>query len=511
MVATAISGMISQINPTNTTYGHWLFDTGASNHICNNVNLFTRYESNNKNILPCITTANGIVSPSGKGEVTLRVSKKDGSSHSVVLKDVIHLPTSPINLFSGTAITNYALYYCGKTNTIRYNNNDEEGLALTRSHNLLYIKLSTERLERQQHQQAFPAVIKPTMNVWHRRLGHLGYENVKKTATMTTGMELDEREDTAEFCKPCIMSKSMRTVSRKPQERATNTFDLIHLDVLGPITPMGYNGHRWALFLTDDYARYRWGYTFKEKGEAYSTIVNFITMAHTQYNKTIKRFRMDGGKEFGGAKLLNILIKKGIRLEVTAPYTLEQDGVAERFNRTLLEKVRSLVEDKSIPQTLWPEFLIGMIHIINRTATTTVHQMTPFQAFESNNKGTTCTPPSISHLRVLGCKAYVHIQKERKVIRAKLNPRAEQGTLVGSEGTSIYRIWLPNRNGITRSSTVVFDESDTPITPEDASPTELHIDPPIPGEINRGRIQEINTESEDRGVEEEEEENSLQQ
>jgi transposase InsO family protein len=510
MVATAISGMISQINPTNTMYGHWLFDTGASNHICNNVNLFTSYEPN-KNTLPCITTANGIVSPSGKGEVKLRVSKEDGSSHNIVLKDVIHLPSSPINLFSGTAINKYALYYCGKTNTIRYNNNDKEGLALTRSNNLLYIKLGDEGLERQQDQQAFPAIIKPTLSVWHRRLGHLGYENVKRTATMTTGIELDEREDTPEFCRPCVMSKSMRTVSRKPQERATNTFDLIHLDVLGPITPIGYNGHRWALFLTDDHARYRWGYTFKEKGEAYSTIVNFITMAQTQYNKTIRRFRMDGGKEFGGTKLLNILINKGIQLEVTAPYTPEQDGVAERFNRTLLEKVRSLVEDKSIPQTLWPEFLIGMIHIINRTATTTVHQMTPFQAFESSNKGTNCPPPSISHLRVLGCKAYVHIQKERRVSGEKLNPRAEQGTLVGFEGTSIYRIWLPNRNGITRSSTVVFDESDTPTTPEDANPTELHIEPPIPEEINSERIQQTNTEPEDRGVEEEEEENSLQQ
>jgi hypothetical protein len=231
---------------------------------------------------------------------------------------------------------------------------------------------------------------------------------------------------------------------------------MVHVDVIGPLTPRGFNGTSWVIIFTDDHSRARWMYTFATKGEAFAHIVKFVEMVETQYEKKIKIFRLDGGTEYGGAKLIAYLDARGTLLEPTVPYTPEQDGVAERSNRTLSERARTLCEDRGISLDLWPELLQGMIHVINRTATSAVN---PLQAFNQDLYGES-NLPSVAHLRVLGCTAYVHIQKQRRVASQKFGPRAEEGILVGYEGSSIYRVWIPSRGAIVRSSTVVFDESD---------------------------------------------------
>ena len=171
---------------------------------------------------------------------------------------------------------------------------------------------------------------KPTIETWHRRFGHLGYDNVLKTVLQTTGIKLRdvEMQKPGTACRSCILSKSQRTVSRKLQTRAKHAFDTIHTNVIGPITPKGYNGTLWAAMFTDDFSHCRWVYSFKQKVEACATTMNFIKYVKTQHNRDIKVLRMDNGNEYGGGKLLEFLKQKGIRQEATAPYTPEQDGVA---------------------------------------------------------------------------------------------------------------------------------------------------------------------------------------
>jgi hypothetical protein len=176
-------------------------------------------------------------------------------------------------------------------------------------------------------------------------------------------------------------------------------------------------------------------------------------------------FRLDGGSEYGGQKLLNFLQGRGIRLEPSVPYTPEQNGVSERSNRTIFEKLRSILHDTKAPKNLWPEIIQGIIHVTNRSATAALIDKTPYEALAEDidrRLNPNATPisfkPSIEHLKVLGCCAIVHIQKQRRTISEKAEPRAEEGILVGFEGTKIYRVWIPGRRGITRTSTVTFDE-----------------------------------------------------
>ena len=127
--------------------------------------------------------------------------------------------------------------------------------------------------------------------------------------------------------------------------------------------------------------------------------------------------------------------------EITTPYTPEQNGVAERTNRTIFSKVRSAIEDSNLPPELWPEILLGAIHVTNRIATSSLDKMTPAEAFKRQVQlGLQDADylPDISHLYVLGCKVYMNIPKERRVKSAKLAPHAEEGYLVGFEGSKIY-------------------------------------------------------------------------
>jgi hypothetical protein len=442
--------------------GRWVVDTGANRHACNDRSLFESMDPIQR--LPEVITAGGIVLPSGVGTVRLKIP---GNEKSLVLTDVLYMPSFPVNLFSGVILYTSGGSICGKTSTLK-DRLDEVICKIDISAEGLFLEAGS----------FYTAFSRPTIfyasqdeqRLWHRRLSHLGYQNVRKTASMTKGMpdfNQSPLESMHPLCHTCKISKSVRTISQESQQRAQHAFDVIHTDVVGPINPIGRNGHKWAVMYTDDATRVRWIKTFKYKREAYKHTITFVLYVKTQYDANIKMIRLDGGNEYGGQKLLDFLEEHGIRLEPTVPYTPEQNGVSERSNRLIFEKLRSILYDSKAPKNLWPEFLHGIVHVTNRTATTSLDNITPYEALAKDadrrlnpNAPSMLYKPFIGHLRVLGCRAFVHIHKERRIVSEKGEPRAEEGILVGFEGSKIYRVWIPGRRGITRTSTVTFDEGE---------------------------------------------------
>lgn len=173
------------------------------------------------------------------------------------------------------------------------------------------------------------------------------------------------------------------------------------------------------------------------KGGAFENVKNFAIETRTQYDLTIKKFILDRGMEFGGSKLSNLMTEMGTRLEITTLYLSYQNRGSERSNCVILDKLRTVMADQVIPEFLWPELIRAVAHITNRTANC-VFQKTPFKMFMDHIHPMDDNKPSIAHFRVLGCKAYIHIPKEKRAHAAKISLRAEVGILVGYEGTSIY-------------------------------------------------------------------------
>ncbi len=384
-----------------------------------------------------------------------------------------YLPSLLINLFSGTYIRELGFYVCGKTDAIRTFDLDHEIASIDVVGRHLFLR--QKHLHSPSNSPIISAPAKRSkrgkkldIHRWHRRLGHPSLKTVKQTSNITEGIDLDSGEEDVDLiCRPCNMGKAIRTVSRDPQDRPLTPFTELHVDPVGPVSPKGFNGHIHGLMATCACTRARFAYTYKVKEETHTYLTNLIVGIKNYYNVDVKVVRLDGGTEFGGQKWIDFITKRGIQQQPTVPYTPEQDGVSERGFRTVFERARAVAIDQGIPKNLWPELFRGVVYILNRTATSTLKDVTPIEAVNSLLFGDN-RRPSMDHLRVLGSKAYVHIPKQRRVQSDKLGDRAVKGILVGFEGNHIYRVYIPGRRGgIVRTSTIEVDEgNDLPDYPD---------------------------------------------
>ena len=179
-------------------------------------------------------------------------------------------------------------------------------------------------------------------------MGHLGEDYVRKLAKIVDGMGIKSRT-TVGVCEACLEGKQHRQPSHQPVTRAKEPLELIHSDLYGPIDPTTYGGTNYYLLFTDDFTRMTHIYPLKKKSSA-SVLEKFKKYkpeVEKQTGKLIKCLRTDGGREY--EKWMGIHLKgSGIIHETTAPYSPDQNGVAERANRTIMERVKAIIADAKL-------------------------------------------------------------------------------------------------------------------------------------------------------------------
>ncbi|XP_063049961.1 uncharacterized protein LOC134444635 [Engraulis encrasicolus] len=186
-------------------------------------------------------------------------------------------------------------------------------------------------------------------------------------------------------------------------------------------------------------------YVLKHKDEVFNKFVQWKAEVETYSGRKLKVLRTDNGGEYTSKEFDAFLKTEGVRHELTVPKTPEQNGVAERMNRTLVETVRSMLADAKLPQKFWAEALATAVYLRNRSPTKAVADMTPYEAW------------TVSHLRVFGCDAYAHIPKDE---RKKLDPKARKCILLGyGTETKGYRLYDTKQTKVFYSRDVVFNES----------------------------------------------------
>jgi hypothetical protein len=211
--------------------------------------------------------------------------------------------------------------------------------------------------------------------------------------------------------------------------------ELIHADICGPI----------ILLFIDDY-RKAWVYFLVEKVEAFNSFKCFKTMVEEETGLFV--IRTDRGGEFNSNEFNDFCKQSGIKRQLTTTYTPRQNGVAQRKNRTVMNMVRSMLSDKNIPKTFWPEAVNWTIYVLNRCPTLAVKDVTP-EAWSG-------VKPSVDHFRVFGCIAHVHVPEER---RTKLDNRSTTCVLLGvSEESKGYRLFDPVAKRVVVSRDVIFEE-----------------------------------------------------
>ena len=161
-------------------------------------------------------------------------------------------------------------------------------------------------------------------------------------------------------------------------------------------------------------------------------------------------------------RIYSYLTKEGIKHELTIPHTPQQNGVAERLNRTLVEGVRTMLADSNLPHRFWAEALSTMVYLRNRCPTKALNGVTPHEAWSG-------CKPDVSHLRVFGCRAYAHVPKME---RQKLEPKTRKCVMLGY-GTQQkgYRLYDLQWSRVIHSRDVVFDETSM-------AGTQMQVEPP---------------------------------
>ncbi|KAL0416653.1 UNVERIFIED_CONTAM: Retrovirus-related Pol polyprotein from transposon TNT 1-94 [Sesamum latifolium] len=283
-----------------------------------------------------------------------------------------------------------------------------------------------------------------------RRYGHLSYKGLRTLLNKEMVRGLPQLSTSNVTCSDCINGKQHRDpISKKSNWRASQKLELIHADICGPITPISNNNKRYILLFIDDYSRKAWVHFLTEKSEAFNSFKCFKTIVEKETGLSIKCLRTNRGGEFNSNESNEFCLENGIKRQLTTAYMPQQNGVAERKNRTTMNMVRSMLSDKSIPKTFWPEAVNWSIYILNRCPTLAVKDVTPEEAWSGLKL-------SVEHFRVFGCIAHVHMPEAG---RTKLDNRSNTCVLLGvSKESKGYRLFDPIAKRIIVSRDVIFEE-----------------------------------------------------
>ncbi|KAK1696173.1 hypothetical protein QYE76_012870 [Lolium multiflorum] len=228
--------------------------------------------------------------------------------------------------------------------------------------------------------------------------------------------------------------------------------ELLHVDLFGPVTHASLGAKKHCLVIVDDYSRYTWVYFLKTKDETQQIFIDFATEVQRQHNLLIMAIRSDNGSEFKNYTLNDFLSDEGIRHQYSAAYTPQQNGVAERKNRTLMDMARSMMAEYKSRYNFWAEAISTACHSSNRLYLRKGLNKTPYEILTGNK-------PNISYFKVFGCKCFYKIKGVRL---SKFAPKALEGIFVGYGAEShTYRVFDIASGIIIESCSVRFEENDS--------------------------------------------------
>ena len=233
--------------------------------------------------------------------------------------------------------------------------------------------------------------------MWHRHLGHPNSDVLRTLFNYgLLGNKACSSIDLSFDCTSCKLGKSKVLPFPYHASRASRCFELIHSDVWG-IAPVVFHAHyKYFVTFIDDFSRFTWVYFLRAKGKVFSVFQRFLALLETQFSASIKVLRSDFGDEYMSNEFKVFLQSKGIISQRSCPSTPQQNGVVERKNRHLLDVVRTLLLESSVPSCFWCEALSTAVHLINHLPSPTTNHVSPFSKLFDHS-------PLYYDLRTFGC------------------------------------------------------------------------------------------------------------
>lgn len=289
------------------------------------------------------------------------------------------------------------------------------------------------------------------LDLWHRKLEHMNTHGLTRlvNADVVRGIP-DLEKHTETVCGACSQGKQIKIQHKQISEiHSTKILELVHMDLMGPISPESIAGKKYIFVLVDDYSRYTWVDFQRNKSDALESF-RILALQLKQSKGGIIQIKSDHGGEFQSKDFDEFCESQGIRHQYSAPRTPQQNGVVERKNRTLQEMARAMLCGNSVLSHFWAEAVNTACYVINIVYVRPNTKSTPYEIF----KGKT---PNLSHMHVFGCLCYILNDKEHL---RKFDAKSDVGMFLGyATNSSAFRIFNQRTKFIGESVNVVFDDS----------------------------------------------------
>ncbi|GJZ02717.1 putative RNA-directed DNA polymerase [Tanacetum coccineum] len=416
----------------------WILDSGATCHVATRKEYFSSYTPGDFGVVRMGNT--GLSRIAGIGDICLKFD----TGMELVLHNVKHVPDMRLNIIS-----------TGLLDEDGYHNSSGNGLWKVTLGSLIVARGKRESKLYMTHPKISKSIVNAIDNddmteLWHKRLGHMsekGMSILSKKNVLSGVHDINLKK-----CSHCLAGKQTRRAFKsRPSFRTENILDLVHSDVCGPMKTKTLGGCSYFVTFIDDHSRKVWVYTLKTKDQVLDVFKQFHALVERQTGKKLKCIRSDNGGEYIGP-FDAYCREHGIQHQKTPPKTPQLNGLAERMNRTLVERVRCLLSHAGLPASFWGEALNTAVHVINLTPCVPLRFDVPDRVWSGKDV-------SYHHLRVFGCKASVHIPKDE---RSKLDVKNKPCVFLGYGQDELgYRLYDPVQKKLVRSRDVEFDEDQT--------------------------------------------------
>ena len=405
--------------------GHWIIDSGALRHMTYDKTYLEDYqEFHDKEF---VTLGDGkTVHSHGKGNVKLQLNQ----GRTGTLKDVLYVPKLSCNLLSVGRAADQNMTVKFDQDKCYFKDSNGQMVATGTRQNRMY------QLDFRNMNRAIVADAGNRLKLWHQRLGHVNETTLRQMINqgLVKGVTIN-KDGKLGFCQACVEGKKVRDKFPVGEIKTKEKLEMIHSDVRGPMQTTSFGGSVYLVTFIDDYSRFVKVYCIRTKDQVFQKFREFEALVTNETGLKIKVLRTDGGGEYVSATFKNFLKQKGIRHEISAPYSPQQNGVAERMNRTLLEAARSMIFNAGLSKAYWSE--AAAAYVRNKVITTSTG-VTPYERWYGRK-------PDVSDLKVFGCMAYALVPDHE---RRKLDSKTQRLTFVGygsSFGIKGYRLFDERR------------------------------------------------------------------
>jgi hypothetical protein len=248
---------------------------------------------------------------------------------------------------------------------------------------------------------------KETAELWHQRFGHLGYANMAEMVkhNMTTGINISAKEFEEagkQVCAPCVQAKHHKSAFPTSTSITTQPMQLVHMDVCGPLSVDSIGGKKYIATFLDNYSGLSVAVPVARKSEVPGVVRSTLSLLENLSGCHLRSVRTDRGSEYLNDNLKEFFNTKGVSHQTSSPYTPEQNGSAERLNRTLMERVRAMLIQAKLDKEYWAEAVVTATSGTDlRSAHQTRHHTNCFTEASQMSACSEC----LEHARLYMCRS----------------------------------------------------------------------------------------------------------